>query len=69
MKIRTMTNNEIKKLANNIYEADNGYGNYSVEEINKELYQLGLTNENGEFLTNLTNRKKEIADAIIDLLG
>ena len=67
--MKTMTKKEIKELANDIFETDNGYGTVPIKEINKTLFDLGIVNKNGEFLTNLTGAKEKLANELMELIG
>jgi hypothetical protein len=67
--IQTITNEEALLLADEIFAADNGYGKYSVQQLNKILITLGIADGEGVFYSNLSGREKEVANLIIDRIS
>ena len=69
LKIETITNEQVIKLADEIFAADNGYGKYKTERLNAILVNLGVADEEGCFLDNLKGRRDEVARMICDRIG
>lgn len=67
--VEKMTEEDIKELGEIIFAADNGYGKYTVKEIDSRLYKLGLADKNGVFIVGLTGKKKEVVEKLMDILG
>ncbi len=66
--IETITNEQVEELANEIFKADNGYDSYPVEELNTILYGLGIADEEGIFLVEVSERVDEVQEIMESIL-
>ena len=63
-----MKASEIKKLANDIWEADNVYVEFTTEQINEKLFKMGLKDKYGVFLCNLPFHLEKICEKYLTKL-